>query len=186
MRSYEVLLRRTQFHASNSALSKNTFLNFLSKCTTSSLIIKKRNYNLSPAQQSPTLISSIPPQPHASTLTPNLLATTTTTSHLPGTTPPKTTMPFFRITLLRSAIGLPLKTRGALNALGLYKRGNIVYKPVSAASAGSILKVKELVAVSEVEERLTKEEEREKRRPERGYVFESAVGGEGGGGGGGE
>ncbi len=84
-------------------------------------------------------------------------------------------MPYFRITLLRSSIGLPSKTQGVLNALGLRKRTATVYQPVSAAVAGQILKIKELVAVSEVEESLTKEEERERRRPEKGYVVEERV-----------
>lgn len=81
-------------------------------------------------------------------------------------------MPFFRITLLRSSIGLPQKTRGVLNALGLHKRMTTVYKPINASVAGQILKIKELVAVSEVAESLTVEEERGRRRPERGYVAE--------------
>jgi large subunit ribosomal protein L30 len=84
-------------------------------------------------------------------------------------------MPYFRITLIRSAIGLPSKTSGVLRALGLRKRMNTVFHPVSPQVAGQIMKVKELVAVSEVEQPMTKEEVRETRRPEPGFYVESAV-----------
>ncbi|KAG8530978.1 uncharacterized protein KY384_004335 [Bacidia gigantensis] len=58
-------------------------------------------------------------------------------------------MAFFRITLIRSAIGLPQKTRG------------------------QIMKVKELVAVSEVEKALSKAEVKAQRTPDPGYYIES-------------
>ena len=81
-------------------------------------------------------------------------------------------MPFFRITLMRSAIGLPKKTRGVLNALGLRRRSATVFLPVNASTAGQILKVKELIAVSEVEEALTKAEVKAQRTPDPGYYIE--------------
>ena len=81
-------------------------------------------------------------------------------------------MPFFKITLIRSSIGLPQKTRGVLNALGLRKRMATVYKPVNTSVAGQILKIKELVAVSEVEEALTDAELRAFRKPDPGYYIE--------------
>ncbi|KAL8945533.1 MAG: hypothetical protein Q9222_007924, partial [Ikaeria aurantiellina] len=84
---------------------------------------------------------------------------------------------YFRITLLRSAIGLPSRTTGVLRALGLRKRMATVFHPVSPQVAGQIMAVKELVAVSETDRALTKAEMREGRRPERGYYVESAVGG---------
>ncbi|KAI9804798.1 MAG: hypothetical protein M1825_001166 [Sarcosagium campestre] len=84
-------------------------------------------------------------------------------------------MPFFKITLIRSAIGLPHRTTGVLEALGLRKRMRTVYHPVSQDVAGMIMKVKELVAVSEVDEALTKAEMRERRRPDPGYYIEKAV-----------
>ncbi|OTB01044.1 hypothetical protein M426DRAFT_323827 [Hypoxylon sp. CI-4A] len=84
-------------------------------------------------------------------------------------------MSFFRITLHRSAIGLPERTRGVLAALGLRKRSQTVFHPVSAQSAGMILKVKELVKVSEVEKALSPQEMREERRPEPGFWVEKAV-----------
>jgi large subunit ribosomal protein L30 len=85
-------------------------------------------------------------------------------------------MAFFRITLIRSAIGLPRKTHGVLAALGLHKRMATVYHPVTPDTAGQILKVKELVAVSEVETALTKAEMKDARRPEPGFYVESRAG----------
>lgn len=82
------------------------------------------------------------------------------------------TMSYFKITLIRSAIGLPRKTQGVLSALGLRKRMRTVFHPVSPQIAGHIMKVKELVAVSEVESALTKAEMRDSRRPEPGYYIE--------------
>lgn len=86
-------------------------------------------------------------------------------------------MPFFKITLIRSSIGLPKKTQGVLNALGLRKRMATVFKPVNPSTAGQIMRIKELVAVSEVEEALTGAEMRERRRPDPGYYIEKQVGG---------
>ncbi|KAK9769943.1 hypothetical protein SCAR479_13408 [Seiridium cardinale] len=81
-------------------------------------------------------------------------------------------MSFFRITLHRSAIGLPERTRGVLAALGLRKRTQTVFHPVSPQFAGMIMKVKELVRVEEVDTALTPKEMREERRPERGFWLE--------------
>jgi len=78
-------------------------------------------------------------------------------------------MPFFRITLHRSAIGLPRRTRGVLAALGLRRRSQTVFHPVSANVGGMLMRVKELVRVEEVEEARTKAEVRAERRPEAGY-----------------
>lgn len=81
-------------------------------------------------------------------------------------------MAYFRVTLLRSAIGLPAKTNGVLKALGLHKRLRTVYHPVSPSVAGQIFAVKELVDVQEVDQALTKEEMKELRRPDPGYYVE--------------
>lgn len=78
-------------------------------------------------------------------------------------------MSFFRITLHRSAIGLPKRTQGVLAALGLRKRSQVVFHPVEAQFAGMIMKVKELVRVEEVDKALSKREVRAARRPERGF-----------------
>ncbi|KAF4584392.1 putative ribosomal protein L30 [Ophiocordyceps camponoti-floridani] len=60
-----------------------------------------------------------------------------------------TTMTFFQITQHRSAIGLPQRTRGALKSLGLRRRMQTVFQPVTPNVAGMILRVKELVRVKE-------------------------------------
>jgi large subunit ribosomal protein L30 len=81
-------------------------------------------------------------------------------------------MSYFRITLIRSAIGLPQRTTGVLKALGLKKRMATVFYPVSPDVAGQILKVKELVSVQEVERPLTKKEVHLQRKPDPGYYVE--------------
>jgi len=82
-------------------------------------------------------------------------------------------MAYFKITLLRSGIGLPFKRRGVLYALGLKKRMTTVYHPVSQDIAGMIMAVKELVDVEEVAERKSKQEMRQDRKPEPGFYIES-------------
>ncbi|KAM3081874.1 39S ribosomal protein L33, mitochondrial [Clarireedia jacksonii] len=79
---------------------------------------------------------------------------------------------YFRITLQRSAIGLPARVQGVLKALGLRKRTSTVFYPVSSTVAGQIMKVKELVSVEEVDRALTKKEVREARRPDCGFWIE--------------
>ena len=82
-------------------------------------------------------------------------------------------MPFFRITLLRSPIGLPYSTTGVLKALGLRKRMATVFHPVTPSTAGQIMRVKELVDVKEVEKRMSKDEVHARRVPERGWYVET-------------
>jgi len=84
-------------------------------------------------------------------------------------------MSYFRITLLRSGIGMPKRTQGVLKALGLRHRMTTVFFPVSPEVAGQVMRVKELVSVVEVNKPLSKEELREERRPDAGYYIESAV-----------
>jgi large subunit ribosomal protein L30 len=84
-------------------------------------------------------------------------------------------MPYFRITLIRSGIGLPKRTQGVLKALGLRQRMKTVFYPVTPEVAGQIMRVKELVAVREVDRPLTKEELKAERRPDPGFYLESAV-----------
>ncbi len=84
-------------------------------------------------------------------------------------------MAYFKITQIRSAIGLPKKTHGVLAALGLRKRMATVFHPVTPDVAGQILKVKELVVVSEVENMMTKAEMRAARKPDPGYYVETPI-----------
>ncbi|OAX78420.1 ribosomal protein L30 [Emergomyces africanus] len=81
-------------------------------------------------------------------------------------------MTYFRITLIRSAIGLPRRTTGVLMALGLKKRMQTVFYPVTPDVAGQIMKVKELVSVREVDKPLTKLEVHLERKPDPGYYIE--------------
>lgn len=84
-------------------------------------------------------------------------------------------MSYFRITLHRSSIGLPERTRGVLRALGLRRRAQTVFQPVSRQSAGMILKVKEIVRVEEVAEAMTKQQLKASRTPDPGFYLESKV-----------
>lgn len=82
---------------------------------------------------------------------------------------------YFRITLMRSAIGLPKKTSGVLAALGLRKRLRTVYHPVTPDVAGQIFAVKELIDVQEVSQKLSVSEMKELRRPEKGWYVERRI-----------
>jgi large subunit ribosomal protein L30 len=84
-------------------------------------------------------------------------------------------MSYFRITLMRSGIGMPKRTQGVLKALGLRKRMKTVFYPVSPEVAGQIMKVKELIKVEEVAEPKTKDELRAERQPDAGFYVEKAV-----------
>ncbi|PVI06838.1 50S ribosomal protein-like protein L30 [Periconia macrospinosa] len=81
-------------------------------------------------------------------------------------------MAYFRITLMRSGIGMPQKVQGVLHALGLKKRMTTVYHPVSPSVAGQIMRIKELVDVKEVDSYMSKQQIREARRPDPGYYVE--------------
>ena len=89
-------------------------------------------------------------------------------------------MSYFRITLHRSFIGLPKRTRDILAALGLHRRGKIVFQAVNQQSAGMIMKVKELVKVEEVDRALSKREVQDARRPDTGFWVETAARARGG------
>ena len=86
------------------------------------------------------------------------------------------TQTYFRITQIRSAIGLPYKSTGVLKALGLRKRMATVFHPVTPTVAGQIMKIKELVAVREGETPLTKEEVHRERGPDPGFYVERRAG----------
>ncbi|KEF51482.1 uncharacterized protein A1O9_12399 [Exophiala aquamarina CBS 119918] len=82
-------------------------------------------------------------------------------------------MSYFRITLIRSSIGLPSKSANVLKALGLRKRMATVFHPVTPSVAGQIMRVKELVAVREVDKALTRQEVHQERVPDAGFYVES-------------
>jgi ribosomal protein L30 len=54
---------------------------------------------------------------------------------------------YYQITLMRGMIGLPESTRKIIRTLGLTKRHQIVWQPITSSIAGMILKLKELVRV---------------------------------------
>ncbi len=83
---------------------------------------------------------------------------------------------FFRITLLRSAIGLPARSTGVLKALGLHRRIKTVYHPVTPDVAGQVFAVKELVDVQEVDRALSDREMKELRQPDSGFYVERRAG----------
>jgi len=85
-------------------------------------------------------------------------------------------MSYFRITLMRSGIGMPEKTQGVLKALGLRKRMTTVYHPVTQSVAGQIMRIKELVDVKEVKNPMTKAQMHAARRPDPGYFIEQRAG----------
>lgn len=84
-------------------------------------------------------------------------------------------MVFYRITLQRSIIGTPKKTRAVVKSLGLGKRGSVVYQPASPSIAGAVARVKELVSVELSDIALTKEEQRELRKSNPGFTVEKRV-----------
>ncbi|CAD6884532.1 unnamed protein product [Tilletia caries] len=78
---------------------------------------------------------------------PSSSTTTATSSSSPYERTPTT---HYRITLRRSAIGLPEHRTLVLESLGLKKRLSSVYMRQDPTAAGKILKIKELVAVQNV------------------------------------
>jgi large subunit ribosomal protein L30 len=82
---------------------------------------------------------------------------------------------FWKVTLIRSGIGLSPRLNRTLFALGLRKRFRTVFQPVNPRVAGQLLRVKELIKLELVDVTETKEEMREKRRPPKGYVVESEL-----------
>jgi len=110
-----------------------------------------------------------------------LLQTAPTSSQIPSQTPPVATidasvsepLTHFKITLRRSAIGLPKHIKATLESLGIFRRMQTVFHPHRPEFAGKILTVKELVEVQNVPASAvrTKEEMTRERRPNKGYVI---------------
>jgi len=82
----------------------------------------------------------------------------------------------FKITLLRSAIGLPQRYRQTLESLGIHRRGQTVFHVHNPVTVGKILRVKELVQVQNVHatEVKTKPEMRRERKAVRGYTIQKS------------
>ncbi|KAI8342060.1 hypothetical protein BC941DRAFT_415260 [Chlamydoabsidia padenii] len=75
---------------------------------------------------------------------------------------------YYKITLKRSTIGLSKDYKAAAHTLGLYRLHQTSYQPVNASTAGSILKLKELVKVENVNSIPTRQDLLA-AKPARGY-----------------
>jgi large subunit ribosomal protein L30 len=103
--------------------------------------------------------------------------TTAADSQLSFDQPPDCSAPsHFKITLLRSAIGLPQRYRQTLESLGIHRRGQTVFHAHNPVTAGKILRVKELVQVQNIDanEVKTKTEMRKGRKAVRGYAIQKS------------
>ncbi|ORX88883.1 hypothetical protein K493DRAFT_319154 [Basidiobolus meristosporus CBS 931.73] len=78
---------------------------------------------------------------------------------------------FFKITLIRSPIGLHPKTRRAVKALGFRKLQQTIFRPQTPDVAGTILKLKELLKVHNV-----KQPHETRVKAARGFVVERSHG----------
>jgi len=141
---------------------------------------RKRGFQLRPAPSS-SLMSALLSR-RAANLTSSCAQTlrrlsTSTTSAAQSSSTASASEPLthFKITLRRSAIALPERYAATLRALGLRKRLQTVFHPHGQVAAGMILRVKELVQVSNVPASAvrTRAELREERRPPRGYHIEA-------------
>ncbi|ORX44580.1 hypothetical protein DM01DRAFT_1312346 [Hesseltinella vesiculosa] len=75
---------------------------------------------------------------------------------------------YYKITLRRSPIGLSKDHRASAQTLGLFKLHQTSYQPANASTAGTILKLKELLQVENVDSIPTKEQ-LQANKPDRGY-----------------
>lgn len=112
-----------------------------------------------------------------STQTTSSRPTTAADSQLSFDQPSDSSAPtHFKITLLRSAIGLPKRYRQTLESLGIHRRGQTVFHVHNPETAGKILRVKELVQVQNVDpsEVKMKFEMRRERKAVRGYTIQKS------------
>ena len=70
---------------------------------------------------------------------------------------------------------MPEISKNIVKSIGLGKRGSVVYRRATPAIAGSIARVKELVSVELSEHMVTKEQERESRKSNPGFIVEKRV-----------
>lgn len=76
---------------------------------------------------------------------------------------------YFKVTQLKSTIGLPRLYKDTLLSLGLRRRHQTVYHKITPQQAGAIARVKELVKVELSDVFKNKEQMREERKSEPGY-----------------
>ncbi|WEJ94493.1 39S ribosomal protein L33, mitochondrial [Yamadazyma tenuis] len=79
---------------------------------------------------------------------------------------------FYKITQLRSTIGMPPVVRKNMEALGLTKRYQIKYQKVSPSTAHRLIKVKELVKVELVDEAKTPAQVAQERKFPKGFQIQ--------------
>ncbi|CDO55125.1 hypothetical protein DV451_003650 [Geotrichum candidum] len=82
---------------------------------------------------------------------------------------------YYRIHLYRSFIGLPETIRQTCRALGLRKRGAVIYREVNPQMVGQILKIKEIVKVNLVKDLATRDAELMSRKSSPGFTVERRV-----------
>lgn len=92
------------------------------------------------------------------------------TRKLPQTLTMSSAPKFFKVTQLRSTIGLPKLYKETLQSLGLRRRNQTVYHKISPQQAGQIARVKELVKVELSPVYKDKVQLREERKSEPGFV----------------
>lgn len=80
-------------------------------------------------------------------------------------------MKYYKVTLLRSMIGLPKDKKNLLQkSLGFKKRLQTVYRPINNSVAGQLLAIKELIKIDMIDhEPPTQKEMKEARKPAKGY-----------------
>lgn len=105
-------------------------------------------------------------------MSPQQGSTTTTTTATATATEAAQKPNWFKITLVRSAIGLHPTVRATVTALGFKRRMQTIYLRVDPKAIGKILKVKELVKLETVTEAQKREETKRRiRSHNRGYTI---------------
>lgn len=82
---------------------------------------------------------------------------------------------YYKITQMRSIIGMPPIVRKNIQALGLRKRFQTVYQKVSPSTAHRLMRVKELVAIDLVDEPKSSVEMAQERKYKPGFEIIKAV-----------
>lgn len=77
---------------------------------------------------------------------------------------------FFKVTQLKSTIGLPKLYKETLQTLGLRRRNQTVYHKITPQQAGQIARVKELVKVELSPVYKDKVQMREERKSDPGFI----------------
>ncbi|CCG22137.1 Mrpl33 mitochondrial ribosomal protein of the large subunit [Candida orthopsilosis Co 90-125] len=76
---------------------------------------------------------------------------------------------YYKVTQIRSSIGMPPTTRRTLEALGLKRRNQTIYAKCDVSSAHSLAKVKELVKIEVTDQKKTREEINQERKWKSGF-----------------